>query len=71
MKKWNVLVTMDSTVSTEVVVDAETAEDAEAEALALAQNNPQQFAWELDEGNWNSRPYIADPGNAASERTEP
>lgn len=70
MTKWNVLVTVDTTCSTEVVVEASTKGEAMDKALDVARDRPNSLNWELDEGNVNSSPYIADP-DAASERIEP
>ena len=61
---FNVTITADTTVSTCFPVEAETAAEAEAKALAETTDNPSMFEWTQDEGN-PLEPYLPDPGNCA------
>jgi hypothetical protein len=66
MKKYNVLVTADATVSTTIEVEAPNSLVAERLALGLAREHADNYKWELDDGN-HIEPYLCDPGNCAEE----
>ncbi len=66
MPKFNVLITSDATVHTFVEVEARDSTEAEQKALKKARAHPEEFAWELDEGN-TLDPYLCDPGECAVE----
>lgn len=64
--KFNVTVTRDTTESTTVDVEADSAEEAEAKALDEANQDANAFDWVADDCSGGD-PYIGDPGNAAEE----
>lgn len=64
--KFEVRLTRDCTQSTDVVVEADTAEQANEKALEMAGSQGQHLdTWELDEGN-HYEVYLPDPESTRS-----
>lgn len=62
MPHYRVFVTRDCTETAEIVVEADSVEEANEKALRLAQQHPQACEWDFDEGNeCNHSPYLPDP----------